>query len=490
MANRRYKEGESREQAMLLPPSVEDYVGEDNPVRAIDAYVESLDLGQLGFQHAEGGLTVGQPAYAPAALLKLYLYGYLMGVRSSRRLERETRRNLEVIWLLAGLRPSYKTIADFRKANAEALKAANRDFVLLCRQLDLYGGELVAIDGSFFRGNVAKARIFTRRRLSALLARIEQDIEAYHRALDEAEREEERTDSGTSEGRLGEKLEALRARQARYQGRLAELERSGESQHAEVDADARLLRKRGQTVAGYNVQTAVDAKHKLLVAAEASGEGNDTRQLAPMAKRAQQRLEVEAIIALADSGYFSHAQIQACVEANITPYVPEKAARASKNAKAFDRQAFVFEPEAGRYRCPQGRYLRALRSVEQAGRTMNHYASRASDCAACPMRAHCLPPNTPVRSLYRWEHEELAEAHRQRMAESGPAYLRRRAGLAEHPFGTLKLSCGWLHFLVRGKLKVNGELSLMMLCYNLRRVLNLLGPEGLRAALRERHALA
>lgn len=269
--SRRYKQGVDRDQRMLLPPSVEEYVAEDNPVRAIDAYVENLDLEALGFTNSRNVMQPGQPAYPPGALLKLYLYGYLNRVRSSRRLEQECYRNLEVIWLLEGLRPNNKTIANFRKDNARALRAVNRDFVLLCRELDLYGKELVAIDGSFFRANASKRGVYTKAGLKRALQRIEQDIGRYLQALDQLDGLEERSESSTHT--LEEKLKRLRERQARYQDKQARLEASGEGQLSEVDPDARRLRKRGQNLAGYNVQAAVDSKHKLLVECEVSCPG-------------------------------------------------------------------------------------------------------------------------------------------------------------------------------------------------------------------------
>ena len=278
MTNRTFKAGVSREQASLLPPRVEDYVGPDNPVRAIESYVEALDLAALGFRHADRGAGVGQPPYDPADLLKLYLYGYLNRVRSSRRLEQEARRNLELIWLLGGLTPGYRTIANFRKENAAALKAANRNFVLLVRELGLVGGELVAIDGAFFHGDASKASIQTRKRLADQLAALERDIEAYSRDLDtndaaEAERSP-RSDDGGSD--LAQKVAALMAKRAQAQADLDRLDESGETQVSRTDADARLLAKSGQTVAGYNVQIAVDDKHKLIVASEVVNDGNDS----------------------------------------------------------------------------------------------------------------------------------------------------------------------------------------------------------------------
>lgn len=484
MRKRQYKEGIDRQQAFLLPPSVDEYVAEDNSVRAIDVYVESLDLARLGFKNAAGELTPGQPAFPPKALLKLYLYGYLHRVRSSRRLERECQRNLEVIWLMGGLRPGYKTIADFRKDNLEALKAVNRDFVQLCKELELFGGELVSIDGSFFRGNVSKKSIYTEERLQKTLERIEKHIAEYLGALEAADAEESRSGGEGSDAKSGlqEKLDQLRERQRKHRARLEKLQASGEKQLAEVDEDARLLRKGGQTLAGYNVEAAVDHKHKLWVAAEATPDGNDEQQLEPMAKEAKAVLESEQLKALADAGFFNAQQIKNCVEAGITPYVPvpEKTRQVSLQGR-FAREVFTYCPGTNSYTCPAGKELPYRTTQTRGGKRTYIYASQPAVCAQCPFKQQCLPAKTPYRQITRWEHEAVIEAHRERMAEKGREMMHKRACLSEHPFGTLKLWCGWTHFLLRGSAKVRSELNLLMLCYNFKRALNILGLEAFRA---------
>jgi len=480
MGKRTYKQGIEREQGFLLPATIDEYVAADNPVRAIDVYVESLDLQALGFQHTAATHTAGQPAYPPADLLKLYLYGYLHRVRSSRRLDEETHRNLEVLWLMKGLHPGYKTIADFRQHNRKALTAVNKEFVQLCKELDLFGRELVAIDGSYFRGNVNKGRIFTEARLQKALTRLEQQITAYLQALDDADRSEGEVAPKTAE--LKEKLAALQARRTTHQARLEQLQASGATQLAEGDADARLLAKSGQCVAGYNVQTVVDAKHKLLVLAEVTQDGNDMHQLAPMAQAAQQALAVDHLTALADSGYFHAQAIKTCEEAGITPYVPEPdKTRQVRSQDRFGREAFVYEPATNTYRCPAGQTLAYKSTHVNGDKVIYHYISQAATCAECPLRTHCLPAKTPRREVARWEHEAVIEAHRARMAQAGRAMMRTRAALVEHPFGTLKLWCGWRHFLVRGLAKVQAEMSLLMLSYNFKRVLTILGLEAWRA---------
>jgi transposase len=502
MTNRTFKTGVSREQVSLLPPRVEDYVAKDNPVRAIESYVEALDLAALGFRHADRGLgEAGQPPYAPADLLKLYLYGYLNRVRSSRRLEQEAQRNLELIWLLRGLRPGYRTIADFRKVNAAALKAASRDFVLIMRELELVGGAAVAIDGAFFHGDASKASITTRKRLAAQLAAVEREIETYNKELDtndaaEAEGAPKSNDGNDRGGDrsgedLAEKIAALMAKRAEVQADLDRLDKSGETQVSRTDPDARLLAKSGQRIAGYNVQIAVDGKHKLIVASAVVNDGNDSGQLHAMAKAAKEALGVETIDALADAGYYNGPALKACEDDGIVAYVPEPDRTARLEAQGrFSHADFTYDAAANAYRCPAGALLRQTERRQRSGdRLLIRYMSRKSECAACPLRGRCLTEATPQRSIFRWEHEDVLERHRARMQKAeADRPMRRRASLVEHPFGTLKVRAGYRHLLVRGFDKVRGEWSLMALCYNLARVLSIVGQDGFVAYLAKRRA--
>ena len=488
MTNRAFKTGESRHQACLLPPRVEDYVGPDNPVRAIESFVCALDLAKLGFRHADRGWEeVGQPPYDPADLLRLYLYGYINQVRSSRRLEREACRNLELIWLLKNLKPGYRTIANFRKENWSALKAVNRRFVLLVRALGLVGGSVVAIDGSFFHGDASKASIFTRKRLAEQIAKLDQEIEAYGKSLednDAAEASEPGKDrlDGPGDGGggdIGAKVAALMAKRSRAQGDLARLEESGETQLSLTDPDARLLVKSGQGVAGYNVQTAVDDKHKLIVASEVVNDSSDVGQLHAMAKAAKDALEAEALQVLADEGYYSSLELKACEDDGIVAYVPVPDGNGQlKNKGRFSLKDFGYDHAADAYRCPAGELLRPMdgRWENTSGRTEIRYASSTKACRACPLRTRCLSPKASRRTIGRWEHEDVLERHRARMQGSGEL-MRRRSAIVEHPFGTLKCRAGYRHFLLRGLDKVRGEWSLMALCYNFTRVLNILGFE-------------
>ena len=444
----------------------------------------------LGFRHAARGVGTGQPPYDPADLLKLYLYGYVNQVRSSRRLERESERNLEVIWLLRGLTPGYRTIAKFRAENWAALKAANRSFVLLARELDLVGGSLVAIDGAFFHGDASKASIATRKRLASQLAALERDIEAYGSALDANDAAEERRSGGGEDGDGGggdvaEKMAALMAKRTQVEADLGRLEDSGETQLSRTDADARLLTKTGQTVAGYNVQVAVDDKHKLIVASEVVNDGNDTGQLYKMAKAAKEALGAETLQALADVGYYNGASLKSCEEDGIAAYVPQAKRTGRLLARGcFTHEDFVYDAAADAYRCPAGELLKPTKRLKRntGGRLEIRYVSRKPICDACPLRERCVTDKAPTRTVHRWQHEDVIERHRDRMKDAG-ALMRRRSGLVEHPFGTLKCRAGYRHFLVRGFNKVRGEWSLMALCYNFTRVLNIIGLDGFTAHL-------
>jgi transposase len=495
MTNRTFKAGGSREQTCLLPARVEDYVGANNPVRAIESYVEALDLAKQGFGRADRGVGVGQPPYDPADLLKLYLYGYLNQVRSSRRLEREAGRNLELIWLLKGLGPGYRTIAKFRSENWAALKAVNRNFVLLARELGLVSGTLVAIDGAFFHGEASKASITTRKRLAEQIASLDRDIEAYGVALEandaaEAEHSPGGDDRGRDGGDIGQKVAELMAKRAQARADLDRLEESGETQLSRTDADARLLTKNGHTIAGYNVQIGVDDKHHLIVASEVVNDGNDTGQLYEMAKAAKEALGVETLQAVGDVGYYNGATLKACEEGGVVAYVPQASRTGRLQAQGrFSHVDFTYDAAADAYRCPAGLLLQPTKGRKRntGGRMEIRYVSRKADCDACLLRGRCVTTKTPTRTVHRWEHEDVLERHRARMKDAG-ALMRRRSGLVEHPFGTLKCRAGYRHFLVRGFDKVRGEWSLMALCYNFTRVLNIVGLDRFIAHMAKRVA--
>ena len=500
MTNRRFKSGVERHQASLLRPRVEDYVSPDNLVRVIELFVEALNLVALGLRYSGSCGGAGQPPYHPKDMLKLYLYGYIYRIRSSRRLEREAEINLELIWLLRGLTPAYRTIGNFRKDNWAALKAVNREFVLMMRELKLVGEKVVAIDGAFFDGSASKASITPHDRLAkrvaareAEVAAIEAEIEAYRADLEANDAAQEREPCDDDwRGRPGgedltKKVAEAMERRAKAKAELEQLEKSGQTQLSRTDPDARLLSKRGQVVAGYNVQIAVDDKHKLIVASEVVNDGNDTGQLYKMSKAAKEELGLDTLTSLSDGGYYNSNALKACEDDGIVAYVPEPNRTGRLKTKGrFSHEAFVYEADADAYRCPNGALLKPMQGRKiNGGRAEIRYVSRKADCAACPLRARCLTEKTPRRTVYRWEHEDVLDRHRARM-KAADTPMRRRAELAEHPFGTLKCRAGYRHFLVRGFNKVRGEWSLMALCYNFTRVLNILGFDRLMAYLAQR----
>ncbi len=481
MTERRYQKVLDRDLSLLLPHRLDDYVSDDSKVRAIDAWVNLLDLNQLGFRHTEKSSGAGQPAYDPAVLLKLYVFGYQNGVRSSRKLEYQTRCNTEVMWLCQGAQPSYKTIADFRKNNLSALKAAQRDFVMLCRDLDLLAGKQVAVDGSFLKADANKSSIYTSKRLQQQLKKLEKKIASYLQQLDETDQREE-ADEEVAEmqtSALLAKLERMQKREEELKLLQEKLEQSGEKQISTVDEDARLMTKKGVTTGGYNVQLAVDEKQKLIVAQEVTQDGNDTQQLAPMLRAAKDATGSEELCGLADKGYFSGEQLKQCEEQSLTVYVPipKQPNRRGRDGR-FGSDDFRYDKDADLYVCPAEQQLVRAGSATNSGRRYHTYRSDVATCSRCELSTQCLSESACYRRLQRWEHEDVVDRHRQRMADS-EGKMRTRGALVEHPFGTLKRWAGMDHFLMRGLAKCRGEFSLMTLSYNFKRVLNIVGIEAM-----------
>jgi len=475
MNKRRYKTTKNRDQSLLFPASIDEYVGENNTVRAIDAYVDSLDLEILGFKTSKQIITSGQPAYDPAALLKLYLYGYLNRIHSSRRLERTCLINLEVIWLMSDLKPNYKTIANFRSNNAKSLRKANKDFVLLCKELDLFGKELVAVDGTFLKASANKSSIYTENNLKKQLTKIENKIQEYQDRINTQDKQEDKSNytSSTDDKDLSDKLKKLKEKQQEKLAQQQELRNSEDTQISTIDPDARLLRKRGQTVAGYNAQATTDDKHLLIVEEKLTQDSNDCAQLFERLNEAKQVLEVEELTGLADSGYYDSKQLKACEDNGITTYVP-KQKRANKSGRII-RDDFTYNQSEGCYYCPEQKPLpKKGKVIIDNGKKMHQYRSSRIDCNNCPIREKCLGKKSKTRSLYRWEHEEVLIRNQQRLKDN-PTVMKKRGSMIEHPFGTIKHRAGMHHFLMRGLEKCQGEFSLMVMSYNFTRVLNIIG---------------
>ena len=472
-----YIAGTDRSQSVLLPEVLDDYVRADNPVRFLDAFVAQLDLSALGFQRAVPAET-GRPGYDPGDLLRLYLYGYLHRIRSSRRLEQESHRNVELMWLLRRLTPDFKTIADFRRDHPAALKGVGREFILLCRRLDLFGGELLAIDGSKFRAVNARDRSYTPARLATLQRDIDRTIARYLRELERQDQTEAGTE-GPSADALRAKIAALPQRRAGYEALQQELAASGETARSLTDPDSRPMISGGRIEVCYNVQTAVDARHKLIVAEDVTNAAGDRDQLSPLAVAAQEILAAPAPVVVADQGYYHGAEIKTCLEAGLTPLVPRPLTSANKALGLYTKDDFVYDPAQDLYRCPAGERLTYRTTTVELGRPIKNY--RTSACGRCAFRPRCTR-NRDGRKITRWVHEDLLEnmaAHLRR----APEVFAQRKALSEHPYGTMKRAMDQGYFLLKGLRKVRGEFSLTVLAYNLKRVLNLVGVPRLVEAL-------
>jgi transposase/NACalpha-BTF3-like transcription factor len=474
----RFVQCHDRRQDTLLPGRLEDYVSEENPVRVVDAFVEQLDLGKLGFagMHPEA---TGRPAYHPATLLKIYLYGYLNRVQSSRRLERETQRNVELMWLTGRLMPDFKTIANFRKDNGPAIRGACRQFMELCRQLKLFSQALVAVDGSKFKAVNNRDRNFTVAKVRLRMEHIEASINRYMASLDTADQAEAVADQGKS-GKLKEKIAALTQRMQQLKEIEAVVQVAPDKQISLTDPDARSMATsaKGRGIVGYNVQTAVDAEHHLIIAHEVTNVGNDRGQLANMAQQAQAALDRKDIEVVADRGYFKGEEILACQNAGITPFVPKPLTSGSMAAGRFGKQDFVYSAGDNTYRCPAGELLTSRFMSVENGMTLQVYWTTA--CPACPMQSKCTTGKE--RRVKRWEHEGVLEAMQQRL-DQAPEKMQVRQQTVEHPFGTIKMWMGSTHFLTKTLGLVSTEMSLHVLAYNLRRLMTILGVAPLVQAM-------
>ena len=477
-----YIAGSDRDEALLLPEVLDDYVRPENPVRFIDAFVGQLDLSRAGFTNAELNET-GRPPYDPGDLLRLYLYGYLNRVRSSRGLERETGRNLELIWLLRKLRPDFKTIADFRRDNSKAIKAVGREFILLCRKLELFGGELVAIDSTKIKGQNSKGRNYSEAKLKALLAETENKVSAYLKELDQSDAQEE-TSSAVSEQRLSvaelkEKIGQLKERKKELQSLAQDLEKSGGTQVSLTDPDSRAMSMgRGSTI-GYNVQAAVDARHSLIVDTHVTNTTSDLGALGLMAIKTQEALAAKALSVVADKGYYNGKEVLACDTIGVTAYVAKPLTSANTARGLYGKESFKYDARENCYICPAGRKLSYRFATNEKGRAIYYY--RASGCKSCPLKAKCTR-NKENRTITRLAAEEVQEKMAERVA-ANPQIMGRRKAIIEHCFGTIKRSFGYDYFLCRGMRNVTTEVNLTVLAYNLKRACNLIGVKNLIAAV-------
>jgi transposase len=466
-------QGEDRSQATLFPERLDDYVAEDSSVRVIDVFLDDLDLSGLGFKTEPND--TGRPPYHPSTMLKLFVYGYLNRVQSSRRLEREAQRNVELMWLTGRLAPDFKTIADFRKDNGEAIRLVCREFVMLCRKFNLFANAFVAIDGSKFKAVNSRDRNFTRAKMKRRLAEVEASIDRYLEQLaiaDQAEPAEDKT------RRLEDKIAAMRKEMARLKKLEARMLNAPDKQVSLTDPDARSMKTRGTGIVGYNVQTSVDTQHHLIVAHEVTNTGSDRRQMANMAKQTKAALETEELRVVADRGYYRGEEILDCEKANIKTYLPKPKTSPNRAKGQFDRDAFHYIAADDEYECPAGLRLVRHMTVQQQGKTIHAYWT--AKCRVCPIKSQCT--SGVHRKITRWEHEAVLEKAQARLDRS-PDAMRIRRATVEHPFGTLKAWMGSTHFLTKTLDRVSTEMSLHVLAYNMKRMMNIIGTKPLIEAI-------
>ena len=475
---KRYVEGEDRTQATLFPERLDDYIAEDNPVRVIDVFVDELDLVELGFEGMEPEVT-GRPAYHPATLLKIYIYGYLNRVQSSRRLEREAQRNVELVWLTGKLMPDFKTIADFRKDNGAAIRRVCAEFVVLCREMKLFTESVVAIDGSKFKAVNNRDRNFTAQKIKSRLGHLEKAVQQYLNDLDRADREPSLVPEARV-SQLQEKIAAIRA-EMRALRKMGKALPKAEGQLSQTDPDARSMNSagKGTGTVGYNVQTAVDTKNHMIVAHEVINNTHDRDSLSEMAKLAREALGTKTLTALADRGYYSSPQIRACQLDGMTPLVPKTITSGARADGRFDKRDFLYNAKRNEYRCPAGE--RAVWRFSRIEGRLRVHIYWSSACPRCPIKNRCTPAH--YRRIRRWEHEEALEAMQRRL-DRMPEASKLRRSTVEHPFATIKAWMGATHFLTKTLPKVRTEMSLHVLAYNLKRAMKIFGTQPLIQAIR------
>jgi transposase len=477
---KRFVEGTDREQSTLFPDCLEDWIDENNPVRVIDVFVDELDLAELGFDGVAPE-TTGRPGYHPSVLLKLYIYGYLNRVQSSRRLEREALRNVEVMWLTGRLAPDHKTIADFRKDNGGAIRQVCVRFIELCRAMGLLTEASVAIDGSKFKAVNNRDKNFTRAKMDRRMAQIEESVARYLQQLDTADRQEPSEALQTKTSRLKDKIAKLKQQMQHLKELRVQMLAAPDQQISLTDPDSRSMATsgRGSGVVGYNVQVAVETKHHLIIAHEVINEGSDRAQLSPMAKAAKAVLAVEKLDAVADRGYFSGEEILACDNAGVTVTLPKPMTSGMMARGRFGKQDFRYVADEDVYICPAGETLPYRYTNEEDGLILRRYWTNA--CQSCPIKKNCT--SGKERRITRWEHEHILEAVQRRLDEH-PEKMRQRRETVEHPFGTIKARMGATHFLMKTLPRVASEMALHVLAYNMTRVMSIIGVRPLTAAIR------
>lgn len=472
---KRFIEGESRSQATLFPEALDEYITEENPVRVIDVFVDELKMAMMGINIKPAD--TGRPAYHPSTMLKLFIYGYFNRVQSSRRLEREAGRNVELMWLTGRLAPDFKTIADFRKNNTQAITRVCKEFVLICGKLDLFTESSIAIDGSKFKAVNNRDRNFTAAKLKYRLQLIDDSIAKYLLQIESADRQEAPIAKIRTE-RLESKIIRLKEEVARLKNIEKVLEDTPDKQLSLTDPDARSMKTRGSGIVGYNVQIAADSKYHLIVAHKVTNTGSDRAQLASMSKQAKEILDCKELTVVADRGYYNGEEIRACEQANITTYLPKVQTSGNQAKGYFGKRDFIYHAKEDEYECPAGERATYRSTSHERGKNIKRYWSSA--CRDCEIKSQCTTGKE--RRISRWEHEATLDALETRL-DYAPDMMKVRRCTVEHPFATIKSWMGATHFQMRTLKRVSAEMSLHVLAYNMKRVINIMGTKQLIAAI-------
>lgn len=473
---KRFIQGQDRTQSTLLPELLDEYITEDNPVRVIDVFVDQLDLADLGFEGVDPAQT-GRPSYHPSVMLKIYIYGYLNRIQSSRRLETEANRNVELMWLVARLNPDFKTIARFRHENGPAIRKVCSQFVELCRRMHLFADAMIAIDGSKFKAVNNCDKNYTQAKIKKRMQEVEKNIQQYLEDLEAADIRSPKQ-STSHQVRLTERIAMFQAQMKSLETIESALQASPDKQRSQTDPDARSMQHRGGGIVGYNIQAAVDSQHHLIVAHEVTSVGHDRTQLANMSKQAKEALQKEALTVVADKGYYKGEEVAACVENGITPIMPKCLTSGNKANGLFDKRHFVYDPKSNTYQCPAGELLiERFRSLEKGKHLINYWSS---NCKHCTLKSSCT--TSDQRRVKRWENEEVLDQMQSNL-ENMPDAMKIRRCTIEHTFGTLKHWMGASHFLMKTKAHVSTEMSLHVLAYNMKRVMRIMGSVALIKAI-------
>ncbi len=467
-----YIQGINRYQESLIPLCPEDYIDAENPVRVIDAFVDTLNMEELEFIHARLAST-GRSPYNPKDLLKLYFYGYMNRIRSSRRLEKETYRNLEVIWLIKGLKPDFKTIADFRKNNTVAIKRVFKKFVMICKDWDLFSQELIAVDGSKFKAWNGKKKNFNKKKLKQKLEYLDEKITEYLQLLDDNDREKPERDLTKEE--INNRIQELKERKEIYEDYKELLEEGEVTQISLTDSEARSMKNNQKVEVCYNVQSVIEEKNKLMIDFEVTNKVKDLGMLGTMSKRAKEILGVDTLEVLADKGYYKSIDLKECVDNGIIPYIPKPADSNAKTHKSFPASMFTYDRERDLYVCPAGEELTFKTLYTKKDKEIKRYYNY-DVCRECEIRDQCTKAEKNGRLIDHWLHKDLADEIEERTKANLDKY-RKRQMLVEHPFGTVKRGMDAYYVLTKGMKSVGAEIGLLFCVYNMKRVMNLLGVE-------------